>query len=103
MRTNDQTYYQIVSKGEDPPAPPVTIQDLTIRIVDQSVRLDWTSPLQDACFNIYRCPDPSFPDNQVELLHANYPLTWWIDHGALAFPEYYYRVTCIGEEVNSSE
>lgn len=103
MRTNDQAYYKIVSLGEDPPAPPVVIQDLSIRIVGQSVRLDWTYPISESCFNIYRCSDPDFPEGQVELLNTGYPLTWWIDHGALLFPQYFYRVTCIGEEVGTSE
>ena len=101
--TGEQAYYQVVSVGEDPPAPPFMIQDLTIKMVGQSVRLDWTYPIPDSHFNIYRCSEPDFPEGQVELLQTDYPLCWWFDHGALSSPQYYYRVTCIGDVAGMTE
>lgn len=101
--TGEQAYYQVISLGEDPPAPPVLIRDLTIKKVGQSVRLDWTCPMPNSRFNIYRCSDPNFPEGQVELMNTDYPLCWWFDHGALSSQHFYYRITCIGDVVETTE
>jgi hypothetical protein len=98
MITGDQAYYRIVSVGEDPPYPPSEVENLTITILGQSVRLDWTCDSQEPCFNIYRSLEPGFPEGQVELVQTSYPLSWWIDHGALLFPQYFYRITCVRDE-----
>ena len=97
MVTDEQAYYRIVAVGEEPPYPPNEIQDLTIKLVGGSIRLDWTCTNPDAYFNIYRSLEPDFPEGRVELVHSNYPMHWWIDHGALSFPHYYYRITCIND------
>lgn len=103
MITDQQAYYRIISEGEDPPPPPHEAQNLTIRIIGQSVRLDWTCADPEAHFNIYRSLESNFPEGRVELVHTNYPMCWWIDHGALSFPRYFYRITSIRDEAGMTE
>ncbi len=103
MITNEQGYYQVVSVGDDPTPPPHKVQELTIKVVGGSVRLNWACTVPEARYNIYRCLEPDFPEGHVELVHSNYPLLWWIDHGALSSPRYYYRITCVRDESGVTE